>query len=154
VTTSPQPEPIAIERMVGSRLGEHDVRFTAARRLVVRTLSEAAGPQAAAELHERLRDEVPLSSLYRTLSVLEESGVLHRQHGPDGIARYELAEWLRGHHHHLVCTRCGAVADVDIDLDLERRVGEIITDLAGDHGWTTTGHRIDIEGLCPACRTT
>jgi Fur family ferric uptake transcriptional regulator len=143
-----------VERLVAFRLDERDTRFTAARRLVVRTLVGASGPLSAAELHDELRDDVPLSSLYRTLAVLEEVGILHRRHGTDAVARYELAEWLKGHHHHLVCVRCGAVTDVAVDVDLEQRVGEIIDALAREHGWQAGGHRIDIEGICPACRTT
>jgi Fe2+ or Zn2+ uptake regulation protein len=149
----PQVTPADIERLVGGRLGEQEVRFTAARRLVVRTLGEASGPLAAGDLHDRLRDDVPLSSLYRTLSVLEDSGVVDRHHDTEGVARYELAEWLSGHHHHLVCTACGAVDDVSIGPEMEREIRTFVTDLAAGHGWTATGHRIDVEGVCPSCRT-
>ncbi|MBP1632493.1 MAG: Ferric uptake regulator family, partial [Acidobacteria bacterium] len=64
------------EKAAGRLLRARDVRFTAARRLVVRALSEAGGPLAAGDLHRGLGDAVPLSSLYRTLAVLEESRVL------------------------------------------------------------------------------
>jgi Fur family ferric uptake transcriptional regulator len=146
--------PGELERLVGFRLGEQEIRFTAARRLVVRTLGDASGPLSAAEIHDLIREDVPLSSLYRTLAVLEEHGVLHRQHASDAVARYELAEWLKGHHHHLVCVRCGEVADIAIDHELEHRVGVIVTALARDRDWRVSGHRIDIEGICPACRKT
>ncbi len=151
--TASQTRPADIERLVARHLDERDTRFTAARRLVVRTLSGAAGPMTAAELHEVLRHDVPLSSLYRTLTVLEDGGILHREHDPAGTARYELSEWLAGHHHHLVCTRCSTVVDVSISNDLERQVVQIVGDLAAGHDWTATDHRIDIEGVCPQCRT-
>jgi len=143
--------PVVTELIV-SRLAQQEVRYTAARRLVVQALVDATGPLTAADLDQALSGEVPLSSLYRTLAVLEDVEVLHRQHDADGIARYELAEWLKGHHHHLVCTECGTVVDVTISPELEERVEEIVKDLATEHRWSASGHRIDIEGVCPACR--
>jgi Fur family ferric uptake transcriptional regulator len=137
---------------VGARLAERGIRYTAARRLVVQALEQADGPLSAAELHEDLQREVPLSSLYRTLSVLEGAHVIGREHAVDGVARYELAESVTGrHHHHLVCMGCGAVVDVTIPADLELRVESIITAIAERVGFAATGHRIDIEGRCPSC---
>lgn len=128
------------------------MRYTAARRLVVHALEAAEGPRSAADLHEDLRRDVPLSSLYRTLSVLEEARVVAREHAADGVARYELTESVTGrHHHHLVCVACGAVVDVTIPVDLEQRVESIITELARRSGFAPSGHRIDIEGTCPTC---
>lgn len=137
---------------VGEHLAEQGVRYTAARRLVVQALERAPGPRSAAEIYEDLHRDVPLSSLYRTLGVLEDVRVIAREHGADGTARYELTESVTGlHHHHLVCVGCGTVVDVTIPADLERRVGEIITEIAERAGFVATGHRIDIEGRCPSC---
>jgi Fur family ferric uptake transcriptional regulator len=137
---------------VGEYLAEQGIRYTAARRLVVQALENAGGPRSAAELYEYLRRDVPLSSLYRTLSVLEDVHVIAREHAVDGIARYELTESVTGeHHHHLVCTGCGAVVDVTIPADLEHQVGHIITEIARRAGFAATGHRIDVEGKCPSC---
>lgn len=108
---------------------------------------------AAADLHDGLRDAVPLSSLYRTLAVLEQAQVLAKEHDADGLARYELAEWLVGHHHHLVCASCGEVRDVGIDPQTESTIARLVEDIAGSAGYRATGHRIDIEGTCAACRT-
>jgi len=140
------------EQAVGVHLRSRGARFTAARRLVVRTLAVAAGPLGAADLHRAARRRIPLSSLYRTLAVLEEAGVLAREHHATGVARFELAEWLTGHHHHLVCASCGEVADVAVDPETERTITGLVEQVARGAGYRTTGHRIDIEGLCPACR--
>ncbi|MBM3696048.1 MAG: transcriptional repressor, partial [Actinobacteria bacterium] len=124
-----------------------------ARRLVVEALSRAAGPLAAGDLHERLGGRVPLSSLYRTLAVLEEAQVLTREHDAAGVARYELAEWLLGHHHHLVCSVCGEVRDVGVDPAVETTITRLVARVAADAGYRAAGHRLDIEGTCAACRT-
>jgi Fur family ferric uptake transcriptional regulator len=142
----------AAVRSVAEHLAERGVRFTRARRLVVEALDAAGGPRTAAELHDRLRPVVPLSSLYRTLTVLEDAGVVSREHDVEGVARHELAEWLAGHHHHLVCTECGAVVDIDIPASVERRLGSLVEEIAEQAGFAATGHRIDVEGRCPSCR--
>jgi Fe2+ or Zn2+ uptake regulation protein len=63
---------------------------------------------------------MPQSSVYRNLSVLEQVGAVRRVITEEGIARYELAEDLTTHHHHLVCRVCGAVEDVTMPSSLER----------------------------------
>jgi Fur family ferric uptake transcriptional regulator len=139
------------EERVRSRLRENDVRFTAGRARVVRLIEAAGGPRSAAELHAIVRDDVPLSTLYRTLTVLSEAGVLDRSHGPEGVALFELAEWLRGHHHHLVCSECGSVEDVDVGTDDEAALGALADRVASSQGFLARGHRIDVEGICRRC---
>jgi len=151
VTNATRPDDL--ERQVAARLAERDARFTQSRRHVVRFLDTADGPISASGLHAGLDGAVPLSSLYRTLSVLEEAGILAREHDADGTARYELAEWLTGHHHHLVCVRCGAIEDVEIDAEAETEMTGLVARIAARRGFSATGHRIDIEGRCPACRS-
>lgn len=140
-----------IEERVRARMSDLDVRYTSGRAQVVRLLEAAGGPRSAAELHTIVRSDVPLSSLYRTLTVLSDAGVLERTHGSAGLALFELAEWLRGHHHHVVCTECGAVEDVDVDLADEEYLGDLAERIASTHGFIARGHRIDVEGICGRC---
>ena len=140
------------EQAAARLLHSREVRFTAARRLVVRALAKADGPVAAADLHQGLREDIPLSSLYRTLAVLEQSQVLVKQHDDLGVARYELAEWFAGHHHHLVCDSCGEVRDVAVSPEAEDTITGLVERIASRAGYRATGHRIDIEGTCRACR--
>ena len=141
-----------LDRAVRTRLSEREVRYTAARRLVVAALDRSSGPRSVADLHGLLEGEIPVSSLYRTLAVLDAAGILNREQGADGTARYELAEWITGHHHHhLVCVECGKVQDVEVSESIEVEIGSLIERLAGTAGYQVTGHRIDIEGRCAAC---
>ncbi len=149
----PAPQAHHAEQAVESLLQGEGIRFTPARRLVVRALGEAAGPQTAGDLHTTLGRDLPLSSLYRTLAVLEDARVLAKEHDGGGVGRYELAEWLVGHHHHLVCLSCGEVRDVGIDPQTEKAIARLVEAVAGGTGYRATGHRIDIEGTCAACRT-
>jgi len=115
-------------------------------------LSNVDGPRTADEIFKLLRSTVPLSSLYRTLSVLSASGVLDRVHDGEGVARYELAEWLTGHHHHITCSRCGSTQDIDFAPEVETTIQQLAEEVGGAAGFEVTGHRLDLEGLCSLCR--
>jgi Fur family transcriptional regulator, ferric uptake regulator len=143
-------QPTQAERQAAEHLAGRQVRFTRGRRAVFRLLARADGPMSAAEIDERLGD-VPLSSIYRTLSVLEESGLLAPHHGR-GMTRYEVADWIGGHHHHLVCSRCGQVEDVVLSGSLEAALEGVIGAVAGEAGFAHEGHSLEIEGRCSACR--
>jgi Fur family transcriptional regulator, ferric uptake regulator len=140
------------EEAVGRSLAAQGVRLTSGRRRVVRCLATARGPRSAGDLHLALGTQLPLSSLYRTLAVLEAAQALAKEHDGNGVARYELAEWILGHHHHLMCTACGEVRDVAIDYRTEASIGRLVHGLADRAGYQATGHRVDIEGICARCR--
>lgn len=139
------------ERQIEDKLAETGVRYTRGRRHVVAALERVDGPRSAAELHREMGGEVPVSSVYRTLAVLEEAGVVEPHHGARGITRYEMAEWLAGHHHHLVCIECGAVEDIELpealEVELERLVGQV----SGLASFSAHGHSLEVDGLCARC---
>ncbi len=139
-----------LHESVRRSLTSRDVRYTAGRRKVIETLCGAPGPRSAAELLDETHG-VPLSSLYRSLTVLDEAGVLRRQHDADGLARYELAEWLTGHHHHLVCIECGGVEDVALDPEHESEVRRVVTAIGATAEFRAVAHTLEIEGRCARC---
>ena len=145
MTTSP------LDREVAKRLTDHEIRYTRGRQRVVAVLAGAGGPLSAAELHEAIAQELPLSSIYRSLSVLEDAGVLAPHHGAKGLTRYELAEWLRGHHHHLVCIDCGSVEDVDVSTRHETQVDRIVREISSAESFIPINHALEIEGRCVRC---
>ena len=67
-------------------------------------------------------------------------------------ARYELAEHLTEHHHHLICELCGSVRDVTLTPELERRLDEAFATVSSAEGFTPTHHTIDLYGRCADCR--
>jgi Fe2+ or Zn2+ uptake regulation protein len=141
-----------LDRDVEKRLRRNDIRYTRGRRAVVHALAEAAGPRSAAELYEVVGAAVPLSSLYRTLAVLEEAEVISPHFGARGLTRYELAEWITGHHHHFVCIECGAVEDIDVSRRVEQRVDAIVDEISEIASFAPTSHVLEIEGRCRRCR--
>lgn len=140
-----------LDRQIEMRLREHDIRFTTGRRAIVAALAGATGPMSAGELSEALAPNAPLSSIYRTLTVLEEAGVVTHHLGAKGLTRFELAEWLTGHHHHLVCIDCGSVSDVDIPAAKEERVRDLVSEIAAVAAFDAIDHALEIEGRCSQC---
>lgn len=141
-----------LEQAVEQHLAASGVRLTQGRRSTIEALTAIHGPRTAAEIHHQVGGAVPLSSLYRSLSVLTEANVLSAQHGSDGVIRFELAEWITGHHHHLVCTSCGAVVDVTPTAGQERAMEQLVKNMAQKAGFDVSGHRFEIEGTCRTCR--
>jgi Fur family ferric uptake transcriptional regulator len=129
-------------------LSEAGVRPTRQR---VRVLTELMGEQddvTAQELFERLRaggERLGLATVYRTLGLLAEAGVIDSLSHHPGELCYR---WCgQGHHHHLVCSSCHRVvelADCELDPWLDR--------ISRAHGFVTTGHHLEVSGLCAACR--
>lgn len=140
-----------LHRQVEQKLKDHDVRYTKGRRAVVSALADSDGPRSAAELSDNLEGTVPLSSLYRTLTVLEEADVVVPHFATKGLARYELAEWLTGHHHHLVCIECGRVEDIEVPPRYERQVHQLVEDISSEASFTPINHALEIEGRCSEC---
>ena len=141
----------SIDREVEQRLRASDVRYTRGRRSVVAALVVADGPKSAAELHGLIGSAVPLSSLYRSLAVLEDAGVVVPHFGAKVLTRYELAEWIAGHHHHLICLECGAVEDIDVPVQIEERVRTAVAEIGDRAGFVPSGHVLEIEGRCARC---
>lgn len=135
---------------VASRLRAAQQRYTANRRALVAALAAAPGPVTLPELLERCA-EVPQSSGYRNLAVLERAGVVHRIASGDDFARFELAEAHTGHHHHLICGTCGRVDDFTVPNDLEVALDAALADAARDAGFAAEGHRLDLVGRCARC---
>lgn len=142
----------ALHDTVGAALTRHGVRYTAHRRALVAALRDAGQPLTIPQI-VAAASTLPQSSVYRNLAMLDEAGIVHRMAGTDDFARFELAEELVGHHHHMVCSNCGAVADVTLPHDVETELEQVLHTVAREHGFTLASHRLDLVGDCVNCET-
>jgi Fe2+ or Zn2+ uptake regulation protein len=94
---------------------------------------------------------LPQSSAYRNLAVLEQAGTVHRVVTSADFARYELAEDLTEHHHHLICSSCGQVEDFTAPPALERSLHRAVSAMEGETGFSALHHRLDLIGTCRSC---
>ncbi len=136
---------------VTRRLAGVGQRYTTNRRVVVDLLVSAGAPVTLPDLLAS-RTDLSQSSTYRSLAVLEEAGAIRRLvTGPDH-ARFELAEDLSAHHHHLVCRSCGAIIDFELDATIEARLDRVLASIAETHAFRAEHHTLDLVGHCSTCR--
>jgi Fur family ferric uptake transcriptional regulator len=139
-----------LDRIAGARLHGDGQRYTANRRELVHLLATAGVPLTIPEILERRRD-LAQSSVYRNLAVLAHSGLVQKIVTSDEWARFELAEDLTEHHHHVICSRCGLVRDFTVPPRLERSIDDALAKVAAETDFTLQHHRLDLVGLCPSC---
>jgi len=137
--------------LVEGRLRRADLRYTSGRRLLVEFLAAAGHPVSIGDIAEQL-PALPRSSAYRHLVDLQVAGVVRRVAANDEFGRFELAEDLTEHHHHLLCVACGKVTDVTPSPRFEAQVSRAMDELALDQGFEAHSHRLDVIGLCAGCR--
>jgi Fur family ferric uptake transcriptional regulator len=139
-----------VHQTVAARLRSAAQRYTPNRRALVEALWDSERPLTIHELLA-LRPDVPQSSAYRSLAILEQVGLVRRLVTNEEFTRFELDEQLTVHHHHLICSNCGAVDDVSIASELERNVERALRRVARRAGFTAVSHRLDLMGTCRNC---
>ena len=130
------------------RLHERGLRWTPQRRTLVSVLAETHGHVTGAELVERCRERDPStipSTVYRTLDVLEDLGVVRHGHGPDGREEYHVLPGTV--HGHLYCNGCGATWEIGV-----AEAAAIVGALDTDRGFEVDLSHVTIVGRCRACR--
>ncbi len=125
-------------------------RYTGQRRRLVEILADARSPLSIPDIM-RGRGGLPQSSVYRNLSDLVEAGVVRRIVTEEDFGRYELAEDLLGHHHHVICSSCGRTRDVTLPRELERTLDRTLDTVARAAGFADVEHRLDLVGTCDDC---
>ncbi len=139
-----------LDRIAAARLRAVGQRYTTNRRELVAVLAESDAPLTIPELLGR-RAGLAQSSVYRNLSILEQAGVVTRIVTSDEWARFELAHDLTEHHHHMICSTCGAVADITLPAELEQTIDTTFTKIARKKGFRLDHHRLDLVGSCAGC---
>ena len=139
-----------VDEQVEDLLNTLNQRYTSGRRKLVAALQTGDGPLT---IHQILDCDSSLaqSSVYRNLMILEEAGAVSRIAVSDEYARYELAESLTGHHHHLICTDCGDVTDFSLDAEIEKLLDKALHAAAKKIDFLEMNHRLDIVGRCGQC---
>lgn len=122
-------------------------RVTAPRRAVTALIADRAGHFTAADLVADARSRrlgIGRATIFRSLDLFEELGVVERLDLPTGEHAYIPCEPI--HHHHVICTSCGRTEEVD-----DPGVDAVTRSIARRTGYRIDSHRLDLFGLCPAC---
>jgi Fur family transcriptional regulator, ferric uptake regulator len=131
------------------RLRNKSRKLTGPRQAILDILRQQHHPMSNKEIFSALpKGDCDLATVYRSMHLLEEMGMVKRFDLGDGVARFELlAEGDDGHHHHLVCTRCSQVVEIEeCSMEsLEERIAE-------NNGFKAVTHRLEFFGVCPNCQ--
>jgi Fur family ferric uptake transcriptional regulator len=122
-------------------------RRTRQRSMIAALLGESAGFRTAQDLHQALRargEHTGLATVYRALHALAGAGEVDVVRTARGEMLYRRCG--SGHHHHLICRRCGRAVEVT-SPGLQRW----ITRIAAEHGYRGIEHIVEITGICPVC---
>ncbi len=135
------------------------IRLTSPRKIIVKLLHDTDAHLSAEEIFMRahvLNSSIGLTTVYRTLELLVQIGVVQKFDFGDKKARYELTDRsnVKGHHHHLVCMGCKTIIDysdyIKDELDMVQKAE---AGLAKKHRFQIMGHIIRFYGMCENCRS-
>jgi len=131
------------------RLREKSHKITGPRQAVLNLLASCCHPMSPKEIFTALpKKECDLVTIYRSLRLLEQMGMVKRFDFGDGTARFELlAEGDDGHHHHLVCVQCSEIVELD-----ECSMAELEQRIAANNGFKAVTHKLEFFGVCPHCQ--
>ena len=130
-------------------MAEHGLKSTRQRSLIIDTFFNTGGHLSVEELWNKVRAldaKVSVATVYRTMKLLHDCGLVHSRNFGDGQTRYEAAAG-RHHHDHLICTRCGTIIEFEND-----RIEMLQDRVARQHGFRVTSHKMELYGLCSECQ--
>ena len=125
------------------RCEQKGLRMTSQRKIIAQVLEDAADHPDVEELYKRASKidlTISIATVYRTVKLFDEAGILDKLEFGDGRARYEDAE--REHHDHLIDINSGRVIEF-MDSDIEKLQEKI----AQKHGYKLMGHKLELYGV-------
>ena len=129
-------------------LSNHNVSITNPRILVVEALLETKNPVTIEELQAMLKNKVAKSTLYRVLNDLKKINILNEFTSPDNTTVIELSLEDDIHHHHLFCSDCGEVIDVELSEEFETLLSKEIKKIETKFKFVIEDHRVEMFGQC------
>lgn len=127
-------------------------KLTPQRRSIVDTIIVNEGKHLTAEeIYDEVKKSCPeigLATVYRTILLLEELGIISRLDLNDGCSRYEMVHSNEAHrHHHLICNICNSVSEVQDDL-----LDDLEADIQNDYKFKILDHSVKFYGICRECQ--
>jgi Fur family transcriptional regulator, ferric uptake regulator len=124
-------------------------KITGPRAAILEILRAHPHPLTNKEIFSEMpKGECDLATIYRSMHLLEKMGMVKRFDFGDGAARFELVgENDDGHHHHLVCTSCSEVVEIEecFPEKIEKRI-------AAKNKFKAVTHKLEFFGICPECQ--
>ncbi|MEE8413552.1 MAG: transcriptional repressor [Dehalococcoidales bacterium] len=135
-------------RWIGHKLSGLGYRLTPQRLMILKRVEEATSHISAEEIFAQIRIHYPqmnISTVYRTLELIKELGLVTETDLGDGRARYQCMGKGR-YHHHLVCEKCGEIIDME-----ESVLSPLWADIRQKHSFKVNMKHLAIFGRCENC---
>jgi len=129
-------------------LSDYKVSITNPRILVLEALLDSKNPLTIDELQSKLSGSVAKSTLYRVLNDLKKIKILHEFTSPDNSTVVELLLEDHSHHHHLFCSDCGEIIDVEMSSEFENLLDKEIKKIEKQFNFVIQDHRVEMFGVC------
>ena len=137
-----------MERNSKQILSDLNVSITNPRILVLEALLEIKNPITVEDLQSKLQDKVAKSTLYRVLNDLKKINIINEFTSPDNNIVIELSLEDDPHHHHLFCSDCGEVIDVELSNNFEKLLTKEIKRIEKKFNFIIEDHRVEMFGQC------
>ena len=129
-------------------LTDHRVSITNPRIIVLEELLASKNPLTIDELQKKLKNKVAKSTLYRVLNDLKKIQILNEFSTPDNLTVVELILEDDIHHHHLFCSDCGEIIDIEMGDEFEKTLSEEIKRIEKNFNFSIEDHRLELFGKC------
>lgn len=129
-------------------LSENNISITNPRIIVLEQLLKYKKPISVDSLLSSLNNQVAKSTLYRVLNDLKDINILHEFSTPDNQTVVELILEDHPHHHHLFCSDCGEIIDVEMATEFENRLLKEIKRIEKKFNFVIEDHRLELFGKC------
>ena len=129
-------------------LTDRKVSITNPRILVLEELLGTKNPITVDELLSKLENKVAKSTLYRVLNDLKNINILNEFSTPDNQSVVELILEDHTHHHHLFCSDCGEIIDVEMAKEFENKLSKEIKRIEKEFNFIIEDHRLELFGKC------
>ncbi len=142
------PDVDRLRRELMEFMARRGLRSTEQRRVIIDKLFQTSEHVTIDQLLEAARAEdsrIGYATVYRTMKLLVEAGLVHERKFGDGHTRYELAD-EEAHHDHLICLSCGKIEEFE-----EPAIEELQDQVAKRYGFTVQHHKHELYGICRSC---
>ena len=129
-------------------LTDRKVSITNPRIIVLEELLASKNPLTIDELQKKLKNKVAKSTLYRVLNDLKKIQILNEFSTPDNLTVVELILEDDTHHHHLFCSDCGEIIDIEMGDEFEKTLSEEIKRIEKNFNFSIEDHRLELFGKC------
>jgi len=132
-----------------SHIEAKGLKFTAERKRILEAVlsmpSHFEVDDLHLKMHEQYNNQVSRATIYRTLPLMVEAGLLREVLFVDKHAHYEHTSRHK-HHEHLICLKCGKIIEF-----VNNQLEELLEDVARDHQFEVQGHKLELTGICKDC---